>query len=180
MNRRRFLGALVVPALGAAPVVTLELDALLVGDSHAYQLGPRLGREARARNRQIETRAQGGTSARQWRERGWFRKAVADYPARTVLVSLGTNCVAPERLRLASDFGALAAITPIVVLYPPTTRFDVSYIARAVADAAATGAPISLWMAPVKGGLPVQPDRVHATAAGLELWAELLAKAMWS
>lgn len=180
MIRRSFLklpllGAL--PAFGAHSPQPDMVDALLIGDSHAYQLGPRLQREAKARGKTLAVRAQGGTSARQWVSKGWFRRAVTDHPARVVLAALGTNCVKQERQRLGEDFATLASIAPgLEVLYPPTRAFDVSYIAHAVHDAFDDHAAISLVMV---GDLELQSDRVHATDRGLRRWAEVLAEVLW-
>lgn len=179
VNRRTLLK---LPLLALLPVTSIaapaDPDALLVGDSHAFQLGPRLARAARARGRTVATSARGGSSARQWLELGWYRRAVERYPdAGWVFASLGTNCVKQERKRLAADLARLAAIRPLALLLSPTRSFDVSYITHAVVEATSEGAPITVIPHPAE--LELEHDLVHATDKGLRRWAELIAAGAW-
>ncbi|GMV18572.1 MAG: hypothetical protein AMXMBFR56_67960 [Polyangiaceae bacterium] len=67
ISRRALLAALLTAPLAVAG----EARVLLVGDSIAYQLAPRLRKLL-----PLIADARGGSSARQWVQRGWFRRAV--------------------------------------------------------------------------------------------------------
>lgn len=88
ISRRALLAALLTAPLAVAG----EARVLLVGDSIAYQLAPRLRKLL-----PLTADARGGSSARQWVQRGWFRRAVERYRPASVVVSLGVNCIRPER-----------------------------------------------------------------------------------
>lgn len=168
MTRRSLLAALLAApaALAKAPPV----DALLVGDSLAYQLGPRLAQSMRAKQRRLALDGRGGSSARQWLREGWFRRAVKQHPARIVLVSLGVNCTRPERPKLGDDIEALLALAPAPVLWllPPPLKMDTAYLREAMRGEA---------FAP--GPLPLESDGIHPTHEGHTRWAELLVARLW-
>lgn len=170
MHRRHFL---LLPAVLGAPRVP---DALLVGDSLAYQLASRLHREARRRGRVILADGRGATSVRQWRKNGWFRQDLAGCHAPLVLVCLGTNCTQAERLTITLDVGSLAGMASgrrLVWLLPPTLRYSTEYIRSAVKRLEIEAFDV--------GKLPMEWDSrkrvqdVHPTSRGHEIWAERLA-----
>lgn len=154
-----------------------KLDVLLVGDSHAYMLEPRLRRAARARGRSILGRAKGGTSARQWREKRWFRDELVRHPTDVVLISLGTNATSTDRRRLLEDVSALTLeaierkVRP-VWLASPTRSFDVSYL-----DDALEAAGVEVIQC---GELQLEHDKIHATDRALRVWSETIARELWS
>lgn len=155
--------ALVVLAPSVSGARPEPIDVLLVGDSLAYQLGPRL-RKAIA-PRRLQTVARGGSSARQWLRHRWFQRAAATYPAKVMLVSLGTNCIRSERPELGADMVQLIrqARAPVVWLLPPPLRFSTDYIRRAVEQAEVRS------FAP--GPLKLEHDGVHPTDSGHQEWA---------
>lgn len=180
MDRRSFLAAalLATTAEGKKPA---PLDALLVGDSLAYQLGPRLWRAAKARGKATKAIGRGGTSTRQWREEGWFRGAVRGHPASVVLVCLGTNCTPGERPRLAEDVMALAKHLPegerILWLLPPPLRYSTEYIVKAVGEAGLESfAPGPL---PMEWDPRLKKPDVHPTDAGHRKWARMVSDLLW-
>lgn len=160
---------LVAPVAMAAPT---PVSALLVGDSLAFQLGPRL---AKAMNpKRLAFDAKGGSSARQWLREGWFRRAVERHPSALTLVSLGVNCTKSERPKLAAAIEALASLVKhgeLVWLLPPPLRFDTQYLRDAVVEAGVTAIEA--------GPLPLESDGVHPTFRGHELWATALVEALW-
>ena len=176
ISRRGILaGLLAAPLAPAAPRV---VDALLVGDSLAYQLGPRLG-VAMGRldpRRRLALDGRGGSSAREWLRKGWFRRALERHAAPIVLVSLGVNCVRQERPKLAGDVEALlefARDRRVLWLLPSSEgyRFSLAYAHDAVRDAGA-----ELFVPPV---LELESDRVHFTHRGNERLSELLVGQLW-
>ena len=171
MNRRAALSALLVaPAALASPA---PAAALLVGDSLAFQLAPRL-RKAMG-ERRLAADGRGGSSTRQWRDK-WFRRAVERYPGGVVLVSLGVNCTRSERPRLAEDIGALVDVCEDVFqrqllwLLPPPLKFSTKYLRDAVAEVGCSSFD--------PGVLPLG-DGVHPTHAGYEKWATMLVKKLY-
>lgn len=180
LSRRALLAACALaPVASAAP-----LSVLLVGDSLAYQLGPRLRPVLQARGRTLVTLGRGGTSARQWVERGWLRAAVQRYPTELLLISLGTNCVTTERPQLGATMRQLAALarSPVLWLSPPPLRYNTAYI-----RAGAAAAEVTLFE---PGKLPMGRERdprrpgrwredVHPTHAGYQRWARLLTEYLY-
>lgn len=172
MKRRAFLTALAVaPAALAAP----RADALLLGDSLAFQLGPRLRARMKSEGEVLAWRGVGGSSAREWRELGWWEHAMA-HPTRLVLASLGVNCTRSDRPKLGAEIARLAALCPYPLLWlvPPPSYQDGRYITDAIAEAAVPS--FSVGRVPMgrvkKRGVIV--DDVHPTHAGYVLWAERL------
>lgn len=167
MKRRSFLAGLLT--LSQAPPAT----ALLVGDSLAYQLGPRLAKLMRAKQLRLAHDGRGGSSARQWLREGWFQRSTHAHPANSVLVSLGVNCTRSERPGLAEDVAALVAQSPAPVLWllPPPLRMDTAYLERAVATAGCSS------FAP--GELELEHDGIHPTDAGHRHWAAMLVQHLW-
>lgn len=170
MNRRAFLSTLLV-----APAVAAEqkpVDAVLLGDSLAYQLASRLRAEMKTRDRQLYAEGRGGSSTRQWRQKQWFRRALREHPGAVVLVSLGVNCTRVERPKLADDMQALIDLSPFPVLWllPPPLKFSTQYLRDAVAK---TGCKTF-----DPGELPLG-DGVHPTHAGYQKWASLLVTSLW-
>lgn len=168
MNRRSLLASLLVaPSLLAeeAPPV----DASLFGDSLAYQLAPRLRAVAQQKDRRFYADGRGGSSTRQWRQRGWFRRGLEHHPATIVLVSLGVNCTHVERPKLADDIKALVELCPFELLWllPPPLKMSTDYLRDAVAK---VGCP-----AFDPGVLPLG-DGIHPTDAGYKQWAAMLAE----
>lgn len=189
MTRRLALFALLATlAVIAAPVARAEqrpADALLVGDSIAYQLGPRLGKAMHARGLRLEVSARGGSSARQWLVKGWMRAAIESKSAELVFVSLGVNCTSSERKALPRDVEGLVALAHgrrVVWLLPSSTgyRFPVDY-ARDAVDA--NGLELFEWTGKRPGdrheGLPLEVDRVHLTDAGNVKLAGALVATFW-
>jgi len=179
MDRRSFIAAALLAA--TAEGKQAPLDALLLGDSLAYQLGPRLWKAARGRGRKTRHSGRGGTSTRQWREKGWFRDAVRDRPSRVVLVCLGTNCTPSERPRLADDARALSRAVPpgerLLWLLPPPLRYSTDYIVRAVENAGIESfAPGPL---PMEWDPKLKKPDVHPTDAGHRKWAEKVCDLLW-
>lgn len=176
MSRRGILAALLTSAavVAAAP----KLDALLVGDSLAYQLGPRLG-PAMAKldpRRRLALDGRGGTSAREWLRKGWFRRALDTHPTGLVLVSLGVNCVRQERPKLArdvEDLAELAGSRRVLWLLPSSAGylFPLDYAHEAV-----RAAGVELCIFPV---LPLESDRVHLTDTSNKKLAGLLVERLW-
>jgi len=165
VNRRTAMSALLL--LGAAPS---PADALLVGDSLAFQLASRLFKAMRPRVLAADGR--GGSSTRQWLRDRLFRQAVLSRPARVVLVSLGVNCTRAERPGLAADIKKLVTSSPVPVVWllPPPLKFDTGYLHNAVAEAGCRSFD--------PGALPLD-DGVHPTDAGHKRWAELLVEHLW-
>lgn len=169
MNRRSFLATLLAtPVALAKPRV--PADALLVGDSLAYQLGPRLWRAMHERQLHLALDGRGGSSAHQWLKKGWFRRVVHNHPARIVLVSLGVNCTSSERPKLADEIRALIKLSPAPVLWllPPPLRMDTTYLRKAVQGPAFDPGPLQL-----------ESDGIHPTHKGHERWAQLLVEHLW-
>lgn len=171
MKRRAFLSLLLSsPALAQQTPV----DALLVGDSLAYQLASRL-RKAMGQ-RKLAADGRGGSSTRQWRQKRWFQRDLELHPSSVVLVSLGVNCTRVERPKLADDIGVLVDICEDVFqrrllwLLPPPLKFNTQYLRDAVAE---VGCPSF-----DPGPLPLG-DGVHPTHAGYEKWASLLVTSLW-
>lgn len=179
MDRRTFLVVtLAAPlAAGNAPPV----DALLVGDSLAFQLGPRLRRAAASRGRTVAYEGRGGTSARQWREKGWLRDAVRRHPSASVLICLGTNCTPGERPRLADDVRALVRKVPqgrgVLWLFPPPLRYSTDYIGKAVEAAGLRS--FSPGPLPMEWDGRLRRPDVHPTDAGHVRWAGMLVDHLW-
>lgn len=152
-------------------------DALLIGDSLAYQLGPRLQQRARAYARRTHTRSQGGSSTRQWVKQRWASRAVSTVRTPRVLVSLGVNCLRAERPRLARDIALVADLIrdqgaePLWLLPPPLKRLSTDYLHLAVAESEVPS------FAP--GSLKLEPDGVHPTVEGHRRWALLLSLHLW-
>lgn len=175
ISRRGLLAGLVTaPLASAAP----KVDALLVGDSLAYQLGPRLAvtMSKLTPRRRLALDGRGGSSTREWFRKGWFRRALERHSAELVLVSLGVNCTKSERARLARDVESLlelAAGRRLLWLLPSSDgyRFSLDYAHAAVRE---TGAELCIF--PV---LPLESDRVHLTHRGNERLAALLAGQLW-
>lgn len=176
MSRRGVLAALLTSPLvaSAAP----KLDALLVGDSLAYQLGPRLGVEmSRAvPKRRLALDGRGGSSAREWLRKGWFRRALERHATDLVLVSLGVNCIRQERRTLARDVESLVEIAGdrmLLWLLPSSEgyRFPLGYAHDAVREAGA-----ALCIFPV---LPLEADRVHLTDTSNKKLAAMLVDRLW-
>lgn len=170
MSRRGFLALPLVAGGAPAPV-----SALVLGDSLAFQFGPRLAKVLRRRGHRMALDAQGGSSARQWLRTGRFRKAVEAHPTRALLVFLGVNCLRSERPRLAADIGALAALarSPVCWLLPSREgyRFSIDYLYAAVEEAG-----VSRFASPP---LPLESDRVHLTSGSNERLAVLVADRFW-
>lgn len=145
-------------------------DALLVGDSLAGQLGPRLAKEAGKRGLRFLYNYRAGSSTRQWVRGRWLPKVEGPHPTRLVLVSLGVNCTKAERPRLAADMRSLVSQTTVDVLWllPPPLKMDTDYIRKAVSGP-------SFY----PGELPLESDGIHPTDAGHKQWAALLAKELW-
>lgn len=177
MNRRSFLAsALVAPlALGAEPD-DRPLQCLLLGDSEAYLLARPFRAEARKRRVTVAVDALGGSSTRQWRKHGWFKRSLEKHSTRVVAISLGVNCTRVERPVLARDAGELVLIAndmgvAPVWLLPPPLRMDTRYLVEAVA------ATEVFAFSP--GPLPLESDGVHATPRGFEIWAGKIAETLW-
>lgn len=170
MNRRTLLASLLVAP--AAFAEEAPVDAVLFGDSLAYQLGPRLGKVARKRSRRAYADGRGGSSTRQWRQKQWFSHGLEQHPGLIVLVSLGVNCTRSERPKLADDIGTLVDICedifqrPLLWLLPPPLKMSTKYLRDAVSK---VGCP-----AFDPGPLPLG-DGIHPTDAGYQKWAEMLA-----
>jgi hypothetical protein len=163
VNRRLFLGAMLSAPVAAA---ASPPDFLLVGDSLAYQLGPRLHAALKGNDKRLAWSGRGGSSTRQWRRLGWFAATLRRYAAPKVLVSLGVNCTSSERPGLAKDIDALLRLATdreVVWLLPPPLKFSTEYLTHAVMDVGvAAYAP---------GPLPLV-DGIHPTDAGYRTWAE--------
>lgn len=171
MNRRTFLSATLLSSTGLGqPRERPPVDALLVGDSLAYQLASRLRKEMGTRKLAADGR--GGSSTRQWRQKHWYQRAVERNPSGVILVSLGVNCTRVERPKLADDMQALLDLSPFPVLWllPPPLKFNTQYLRDAVAK---TGCKTF-----DPGELPLD-DGVHPTHAGYVKWASLLATSLW-
>lgn len=163
LTRRSLLAVLLASPVMAAPAPP---DVLLVGDSLAYQLGPRLAK-ALPEGKRLAYDGRGGTSARQWLKLNWFRRALLRHEAQIVLVSLGVNCIRSERPVLkdhVSELRALAADRRCIWLLPPPLRFNTDYI-RAATEGGETFDP---------GALSMESDRIHPSHAGHKQWAKLI------
>lgn len=127
--------------------------------------------------------ARGGTSARQWLKKGWFRRAVERARPTRVVVSLGVNCIRPERAALASDVRSLLSRVDVPVLWvlPDSVGYKFSL---AYAHAAVRAAGLEPLVFPVRRprdpqeGLALDHDRVHLTHEGNEGLARLVAAAI--
>jgi len=145
------------------------LRVLLVGDSLAVGLTAPLRADLTRAGARFHAESQGGSSAALWRSR--LPALVAAHHPDLVLVSVGANdcrredspaCVAfRDRTR---DLVAIAegAGARMLFLLPDWLTWS-SVIADALDESAAAMYPA----VPV----PVQPDRVHPTAAGYRAWA---------
>lgn len=177
-------------------------DALLVGDSLAGQLGPRLAKEATARGKKFLYNFRAGSSTRQWARGKLLERVLRQHLTRVVLISLGTNCTRVERPKLHTDVrnvlaqaniekrsGKMVKIitTPVLWLLPPPLKFDTEYIRKAVAGRyvdhgrcrrlLVAGEELPRPFFP--GKLPLESDGIHPTDAGHKQWAALLAKELW-
>lgn len=168
MNRRSLLLALLTAPIASAKAK--PADALLVGDSLAYQLGPRLWKAMHSHKLQLAYDGRGGSSARQWLRKGWFRQATRKHPADVVLVSLGVNCTKGERPKLADDIKALISLSPapVIWLLPPPLRMDTTYLRSAVQGPSFD-----------PGTLPLESDGIHPQHKGYVRWADLLIEHLW-
>lgn len=171
MSRRGLLASMLLasPVLAGPRIV----DALLVGDSLAYELGPRLGVAMRERGRTLAVDGRGGSSTRQWFRLHWFERAIVRHPSRVVLVSLGVNCTKSERPALRDDIAHLLEIAEVhgrsvLWLLPPPLRVNTNYLREAVSGR--TFFP---------GRLALESDGIHPTHAGHQRWARLLVDHLW-
>lgn len=175
MSRRGILATLLTSTVAtAAP----KPDALLLGDSLAFQLGPRLGAAMnRAQpKRRLALDGRGGSSAREWLRKGWFRRALEHHATDRLLVSLGVNCIRQERRTLARDVESLVEIAGdrmLLWLLPSSEgyRFPLGYAHDAVREAGA-----ALCIFPV---LPLEADRVHLTDTSNKKLAAMLVDRLW-
>ncbi len=172
MRRRAFLTALLL-----APWVRAEerADALLVGDSLAFGLGPALKPLAKARGVLLRVNARGGTSTRQWLRKGWLVATLVRHRPKLLLVSLGTNCTRAERKVLGADIAKLLALVPsstrVIWLFPPPMRFSHQYLRDALGQS-----EVEVIEA---GELKLEKDRVHPTTTANKKWARALAEKLW-
>jgi hypothetical protein len=168
ISRRSFLtGVALLPLPFSAPPVDL-----LIGDSEAYVLAPRMRKDWSARGAVLVPRHHGGTSLRQWLRKGWAINAMNGGEYRFLLVSLGVNCVKQERKTFARDAEELVHVAEgrvkeVVWLLPPPIKFSTEYITDGAALSGAT---------PFYPGDDVKTDGVHPTPQGALLWSSRIAE----
>lgn len=142
---------------------------MLIGDSLALGLAPRLEHEFANRGVQFSSHARSGSTAPQWLSQGWLSAALAEHP-KTVLVSLGTN-------DSVSKAGAHT--------YPAFMKDLLAKIRAVGASPIVLAPPKMPWAVPAVSGVPVvaapasvprQPDGVHPTIAGYDLWSAAIAR----
>lgn len=171
-QRRSFFLLLLTSPLAQAEETT---DCLLLGDSWAFMLKPRLERELRARHLRFASDPRGGQSAQNFLKHGWWKAAVEKHRPKQVVACLGINCIKAERPQLGRTIAALCGQAPCPVLWVVPSqegfRFDLQYLREAVAEA-----EVPVFSCPP---LPLESDRVHLTAQSNERLAALLSEQMW-
>lgn len=173
ISRRGLLvGLATAPLAAAAP----RTDALVIGDSWAFALTPRLGKAMKPKSLRLAADARGGESARNFLRRGWWRAAVERHAPRQIIACLGINAVKQERAKLAETYAALVELSRSPVLFVAPNRqgfrFDLSYMHDALREA---GVDV-FWCQ----RLPLEPgDRVHLTHDGNVRLAALLVGHLW-
>ena len=189
MLRRSFLILLAVlafslPASGE-PTKPSDPDkpVLLVGDSLAYMLAPRLWKVAKKDyGKKFYSDAKGGTNAEQWIREHWFLDALRRVKPGYVIISLGVNDHGvpinrkkfPERakklVQLAHHHGV-----KVVFLLPPKLRYPIDAVRRGIRE---SGADLIHDAEPL--GIELINDGIHPSAKGAEAWAKDLGHFLWS
>lgn len=173
ISRRSLLAGLATAPLAAAAPRT---DALVIGDSWAFALTPRLAKVMKPKALRLAADARGGESARNFLRRGWWRAAVERHAPRQIVACLGINCVKQERAVLAETYAALVELSrsPVVFVAPAREgfRFDLTYMHDALRESG-----VDVFWCP---RLPLEPgDRVHLTHEGNVRLAGLLVGHLW-
>lgn len=178
MNRRTFLATMLI-----SPVVLAdEKPTLLVGDSLAYMLAPRLRKVAKEYRRTFYANGRGGTNAAQWIDNGWFLDALAQRKPERVLISLGVNDhgVPVNREKFPTRAKRLVEIShsrsvQVVWLLPPKLRYPIDAIRKGVRESGADqihdAEPLDIKLI---------EDGIHPTAKGAEVWATDLGRFLWA
>lgn len=173
MSRRALLAALLTSPLvaQAAP----RSDCLVIGDSWAHYLAPRVGRLLKARHLRTAADARGGESAHDYLRRGWWRHAIEREQPRDVIASLGINAVQSERPKLAETIGALDTLAHAPVLWvaphPDGFKQSLGYLHAALREAG-----VRVFWCPA---LPLDSGKIHLTARGYDTLASLLVEQIW-
>lgn len=154
------------PRRSSSPPRPRSRRALLLGDSLAVGLRPRLDALYSARGAAFSGEGVSGSNARQWRAR--IGADVAGFNPDAVLVSLGTNDALSTTLR-AEFRDNIAAICEAVmssgarcVLLAPPNRTAATLTYPAGAEVIAAPA------------IELQSDQIHPTPAGYRAWAEFI------
>jgi hypothetical protein len=152
-----------------------HVDCLVLGDSIALQLAPRLAKQMKVSNRRLGLDARAGESARNFLRKHWWRDAVQRYDACPVLASLGVNCTRSERPALADTLAQLDELAGwravFLVLPSEGFAFDLTYLHDAVRAAGVA----AIWLPRV----PLETDRVHPTERSHQRIAALVLQRLW-
>lgn len=155
-----------------------SVSCLVMGDSIALQLAPRLAKLLKDDGRErIGFDARRGESAWNFLRRGWWREAIARYAPCPIVACLGVNCVKSQRATLAETYEALYELAggPSRVLWiaPNIEGFahDLGYMRSALLTANCD----VLWLPK----LALESDRVHPTDASHRKIAELVVRRIW-
>lgn len=180
MNRRAFLQVTFAsPWLLASESMA---PTLVVGDSLAYMLAPRLWKVAKEYGKKLHTSARGGTNADQWIKNHWFVDALRQYKPSRVLISLGVNDhgVPVNREKFPERAKRLVALAhkrdvQVVWLLPPKLRYPIDAVRKGIRE---SGADRVHDAEPL--GIKLINDGIHPSAKGAEDWAEDLGHFLWS
>lgn len=178
MNRRAFL---LVTFASPWLLASDSRPTLLVGDSLAYMLSPRLWKVAKGYSKKLQASARGGTNANQWIKNHWFVDALRQYKPSRVLISLGVNDhgVPVNREKFPERAKRLVALAhkrdvQVVWLLPPKLRYPIDAVRKGARE---SGADQIHDAEPL--GIQLINDGIHPSPKGAEDWAKDLGHSLW-